>query len=376
MQSTPTNAPIGVQVVGHVKITDDLGTVLLDKKNAVHPQNLARVFARALANEPNAQIYRVALGNGGTTMSAGNTITYKVPNDGMLPDPSGWQSRLYNETYSEVIDDQSAKLGQGDGASPSNDPAAVPNVSGPGVRSAEQDPISVVTIDLTLNSMEPVSQDATDSTDPNTKSEFMFDELGLYTPGRPPINTKGYQTINLSNKDITSNTGLATSTQYSFAVSVNGGAVQTISITTPAQGTGIQSGTSFISYGDILPLLNAQMASLGVTATVTDKANGVYAGGNLVLTSAATGPNSSVVLSPASATPSNWLFEHLIGYISVADPVQGVLAGVQNGTDFAAQRERLLTHIIFSPILKAANRTIHIVYTLTISIARSQSPAV
>ena len=42
-----------VTVKGHVKITDDLGNVLLDKDNAIHPQNVARVFARALANENN-----------------------------------------------------------------------------------------------------------------------------------------------------------------------------------------------------------------------------------------------------------------------------------------------------------------------------------
>jgi hypothetical protein len=39
----------------------------------------------------------------------------------------------------------------------------------------------------------------------------------------------------------------------------------------------------------------------------------------------------------------------------------------------ALERERLITHLIFSPITKAANRTLTITYTLTISVARTPS---
>jgi hypothetical protein len=374
MQRKPKNDATTAKIIGHVHITDDLGNVLLDEQNAVHPQNLARVFARALANEPNAQIYRVALGNGGTTVSVGNTITYKTANDGQLPDPSGWQSRLYNETYSEVIDEQSGKLGQGDGASPSNDPIAVPNISGPGVRSSEQGLVSLVTIDLTLNALEPSSQEATDN-DPQTgtESQFMFDELGLFTSGRQHINTQGKQVVNISNKEKGSNTGLAASSQYTFSISVNGGAAQPVTFTTPAVGSGGTVGSKFVTYGDIIPLINSQLATLGATATVTDKANNIYAGGNLIITSTATGPNSAITISQPSQLPTNWLFNKLIGFTSISAPVSGELAGVQNNAaDATTVRERLLTHIIFSPILKAANRTIRVVYTLTISVARSQ----
>ena len=37
-----------VKVKGHLHIADDLGNVLVDKDNAVHPQNMSRVIARAL----------------------------------------------------------------------------------------------------------------------------------------------------------------------------------------------------------------------------------------------------------------------------------------------------------------------------------------
>ena len=35
-----------------------------DQLNAIHPQNMARIFARALSNEHNYFINRVAFGNG------------------------------------------------------------------------------------------------------------------------------------------------------------------------------------------------------------------------------------------------------------------------------------------------------------------------
>ena len=53
------------KIKGHVQIKDKHSNeVLLDKFNAVHPQNMAKVIARGLANESNQQIFQIALGNG------------------------------------------------------------------------------------------------------------------------------------------------------------------------------------------------------------------------------------------------------------------------------------------------------------------------
>lgn len=55
----------GIKVLGHLKLVGkQTGEVFLDKTNAVHPQNLARIFARALANENYHHIMNIALGNG------------------------------------------------------------------------------------------------------------------------------------------------------------------------------------------------------------------------------------------------------------------------------------------------------------------------
>lgn len=74
---------------------------------------------------------------------------------------------------------------------------------------------------------------------------------------------------------------------------------------------------------------------------------------------------------------------YLIGTTSGLNPptynilvpsVNGAAQGVQNAPlDPTTERERLLAHLIFSPVLKAANRALTITYTLTISVARTPS---
>ncbi|MNE96638.1 hypothetical protein D3C80_1948600 [compost metagenome] len=68
------------------------------------------------------------------------------------------------------------------------------------------------------------------------------------------------------------------------------------------------------------------------------------------------------------------MFRALTGYKSIETAVNGKQAGIANDvTNYANERERMLTHIIFSPVLKSANRSLIITYTLTISIARSDT---
>lgn len=350
-----------ITVKGHVLVKDDFGTVLLDKDNAVHPQNMARVISRALANESNFWISRIAFGNGGTVVDAAYQITYKTPNDGQTPDPAEWRSRLYNETYSEIVDDSNTNISTGVGANPSGDPTSVEHVSGPGVRSSELGLTSEVVIEVVLNPGEPTGQDSTDSGTTNTESDFTFDEIGLYTTGAPNVDTAGYQNVNVGDKRAWDDTGLAPSTLYDFDIVVDG-TPQTVSVTTPATGSGT---AGEILYSDLVSLINGTMTS--ANASISDGSIQTY--GYLKFTSDTVGATSSVSLTDGTTNP---LFAALTGFVAIETAEAGSDAGVANDpVNPSTERERLLTHIIFSPVLKSANRTLTVTYTLTVAVARS-----
>ena len=398
---------IPLSIKGHVKIQDDLGNILVDKSNAIHPQNIARVIARALSNESNYFIHRIAFGNGGTQVDAAYTITYLPPNDGQLPDVRSWDSRLYNETYSEIIDEGNVVLNSdlgtdpgsagpnagtrpGGGADPSNDPTSVPHVSGPGVHSNELGLISEVVITSVLNPGEPSGQFSTDVLGPteDPDSSFTFDEIGLYTLGAPAIDSNGSIDVNVGNRTSESDTGLLANTQYSFIIDVDGGGPLQVDFTTPAGGGSGTGGE--ILYGDLCEAINtgdvnwnpvwAGSSPLPGNATISITDNtlsfpsitGAQTYGFLRFTSGTVGSTSSVIV--IAGTVGLDLFDNLnppTGGI-ILSSVDGQDAGVQNApTDPTTERERLLTHIIFSPVLKSSNRVLSITYTLTVSVART-----
>lgn len=366
---------ITVDVRGHALIRDDLGNVLLDEENAVHPENMARVFGRALAHEDNYYIYKMAFGNGGTIVTSNFQITYKTPNDGQPPDPNTWKSQLYNEVYWEVVDDQSALLGHGPGAVPADDPPSVPNVSGPGVRSTEQGLVTKVLVECVLNSAEPTGEFSTDIVGPPnvlvSQGTFVFDEIGLFTSGLPQTATAGYQDVDVGTRDAAADSGLAPSTGYNFTIAVDGAAPALVNITTPAAGSGP---LGVITYGDLVTLLNAVL--VGCTASIDGApTSSTNTFGFLKFTSNTTGALSAIAITVPLIIPVGWLFNALNSFVyptGILTPVPGQIAGLQNApTTPALEAERLLTHLIFSPVLKAANRTLTILYTLTISVARS-----
>lgn len=391
---------------GHVLIKDDLGNIFVDKHNAIHPQNMAHIFSRALSNQQNFSVYRMAFGNGGTKTDAASRVIFNNVNDGQTPDARTWDSRLYKETYSEIVDDSSgALLGTdpgsadasgsraGGGAVSSKDSTSVEHASGPGVHSNELGITSTVVITCELNADEPTGQySGTDTTTAN-KGAFLFDEIGLYTKGAPAIDSVGTADVNVGDKNASEVTGLTSNTQYSFNIEIDGsGTIIPITFTTPAKGTG---SNGEILYGDLCQALNTgdvnwnsqwggtspfgvinqttRKATISITNT-TNKFNTIEDAntyGFLRFTSNSTGVSSKIRLTEGTIGRS--LFVALNGDNSIQSPVDGVNAGVQNDpANPTRERERLLSHIIFSPVLKKRGRKFTITYTLTISVTRTE----
>lgn len=382
-----------IQIKGHLIITDDLGNVLVDKDNAVHPRNMARVIARALAREDNYFIHRIALGNGGTDVDAALNITFNTPNDGQPPDTRTWDSQLYNETYSEIVDDSNPNIGTGPGANPADDPPTVEHVSGPGVFSSEIGILSQVSVRATLNRDEPAGQTPSSTFDPNPNAEYVFDEVALFTSGAEPVARAGFQNVEVgvpSSVTSESDTTLSPSTTYNFLISVDGGPINNIEFTTPAAGSG--NGTdapiNAITYGDFCQALNTNDPDWFISNSlpgnsiveITDLTGnyptiiGAQTNGFLRFTSGSVGSASVVELavgSPAASVFGSTGFNSPAGSTIFAS-VNGTDAGVQNNpVSPDLEAERMLTHIVFAPVTKAADRILNIKYTLTIAVART-----
>ncbi len=410
MQQKNTLQTMGT-ITGHVCVVDDLGNVLIDQSNAIHPQNMARIMARALAHENNSFISRIAFGNGGTVVDAAFNVTYKTPNDGQPPDTATWNSRLYHETYSEIIDAGLTTLNPllgtdpgsadiytgtrpGGGANPANDPPTVLHVSGPGVRSSELGLSSQVVVTAVLNASEPTSQFLSDASAPtsldNVSGSFIFDEIGLYTSGAQPAPVSGYQNIDIGNRLSTDPSGLVGGRTYTINALIDSttGTPTPVTFTVPLAG-GSGSGGQVL-YGDLCEAINTGNPAWGLSGSaalpgsakmlITDLSNGLFpsiAGsmtyGYLQIQSPTAGSSSSVNLNGTGTAAFVSSLNLPVGG-TLETPVQGTNAGLQNApTTPELECERLLAHLIFSPALKAANRSLTITYTLTVSFARTPS---
>lgn len=394
--SMPVDA-LGINLKGHVKITDQkTGKILLDEDNAIHPQNMARIIARALSNEENGQIYRMAFGNGGTFIDAGGNIVFRQPNDGN--NGAGWESRLYRETYSEIVDEDDANVGvdpgsagpdnvrTSGGSNPSGDPQ--PN----SVVSEEVGGNSNIIISLIMNESEPSGQLATQSSPSPTletaEDTFIFDEIGLYSTGQPAIDTAAATSVDVGNVVSTDDISPALSalTDYAVRLTTDAGTVDAV-ITTPAAGTGTGTSGAF-TYGDLCEGINSGswVTSGDLTAFfffVTDRSGGTYptitgqeSFGYFTVQRTVTGAGTT--LSMPNDTPIGGdvnLFYQLASNIwanANINTQNGQDAGVQNNsTTPSEERERLLTHIIFTPILKSASSVIRVEYTITVSVAET-----
>lgn len=155
----------GFHVEGHIKIYDpENGEIFIDKRNAIHYENMSVAMANSLSNQGRGTIYEMVFGTGGTIVDPTGLITYLTPNT------TGVNTNLYNQTYNKVVDQNATE-----NIDPVRNKMEIRHISGA--------TYTDILVTCTLDYGEPEGQEAFDnSTDLN--GTFVFDELGLrsYSP--------------------------------------------------------------------------------------------------------------------------------------------------------------------------------------------------
>jgi len=150
----------GTLLQGHIKIHDPkTGEVIIDKRNAIHYENMSIALAESLSNSGEGWIHEMSFGNGGTSVDPTGVITYLTPNS------TGVNASLYNQTYTKVVDDRSVN-----NIDPARNKTEIRHVSGTNYTD--------ILVTCLLDYGEPSGQDAFDTAS-NAENLFVFDELGL-----------------------------------------------------------------------------------------------------------------------------------------------------------------------------------------------------
>ena len=150
----------GFHFEGHIKIFDPTsGEVLIDKRNAIHYENMSVAMVNSLSNQGQGTLYQMVFGNGGTNVDPTGLITYLTPNT------VGINTSLYNQTFLKVIDQTAIE-----NVDPIRNKMQIRHVSGA--------TYSDIIISCILDYGEPDGQEAFDNS-VDMSGNFVFDELGL-----------------------------------------------------------------------------------------------------------------------------------------------------------------------------------------------------
>lgn len=159
MQNDIVDDSVKPRITGHVLIRDpESGQVILNKKNAVHYENMSLAIAYALAGNDEGLLFEMEFGNGGSAVSGTGAITYFPTN---TTDPS---ATLYNPTYSKIIS--------------RNTPTPSTGNSFIEVKHLLGTTYTDIIVTCTLEYNEPSGQAAFDDAE-TTEGTYVFDELGL-----------------------------------------------------------------------------------------------------------------------------------------------------------------------------------------------------
>lgn len=155
----------GFHFEGHIKIFDpETKEVFIDKRNAIHYENMSVAMVQSLSNQGLGTIYEMSFGTGGTVVDPTGLITYLTPNT------IGVNSNLYNQTYTKIVD-QTSTLN----LDPVRNKMEIRHISGA--------TYSDILVSCLLDYGEPLDQEAFDNSQ-DLSGNFVFDELGLksYNP--------------------------------------------------------------------------------------------------------------------------------------------------------------------------------------------------
>jgi hypothetical protein len=149
-----------IKIDGFLKIHDPRsGEVFVDKKNAIHYENMSEAIAFALSHRDAQYMYEMHFGNGGSAVDSTGVITYLIPNT------SSVNANLYNPTYYKIVDDTDSN-----NPDPTNNKMQVRHVPG--------NPYSDIIISCLLDYGEPATQSVFDNST-TLNDTFTFDELGI-----------------------------------------------------------------------------------------------------------------------------------------------------------------------------------------------------
>lgn len=147
-------------VQGHIKIFDpETQEVIVNKRNAIHYENMSIAMAESLGNEGQGYISSMSLGNGGTSIDPTGIITYLTPNS------TGTNASLYNQTFTKIVDDRNVN-----NTDPARNKIEIRHLSGT--------TYTDIVVSCLLDYGEPNGQQAFD-TAAGSDNAFVFDELGL-----------------------------------------------------------------------------------------------------------------------------------------------------------------------------------------------------
>ena len=150
----------GIYLQGHIKIFDpETKEVFVDKRNAIHYENMSEAIAQNLSNKGTGFISEMHFGNGGTTVDPTGVITY-------LPTNTNVQNAdLYSPQYYKIVDDTNAANGD-----PLRNKITVNHT--PGLIYTD------IVVSCLLDYGEPSGHAVFDNSQ-DLNGQFVFDELGL-----------------------------------------------------------------------------------------------------------------------------------------------------------------------------------------------------